>query len=182
MKTIYKKQQINIIKGDLFDNIEKIVTAGNNGSSVIVPHVCNNIDLFGAGFAAETAKHYPIVKENYHLLGKSFLQNNLGYVQFVEVLNDKKYGHKLVFANMIAQNGILNKLSNPRPLNYLALTNSMLLISRYISQNFMQFTEQNVQIHSPKFGSGLAGGNWHFIKDLIDDIWNKYQVVIYDHK
>ena len=176
MKTIHKKQEINIIKGDLFDNIEQIVRAGNNGSSVIVPHVCNNIDLFGAGFAAETARHYPIVKENYHLLGKSFLQNNLGYVQFVEVLSDKKYEHKLVFANMIAQRGIINKTSNPRPLNYLALVKSMVGVSQYISKNF----DGDIQIHAPKFGCGLAGGNWKFVEELINDIWSDKIVFIYD--
>lgn len=176
MKTIHKKQEINIIKGDLFDNIEQIVRAGNNGSSVIVPHVCNNIDLFGAGFAAETARHYPIVKENYHLLGKSFLQNNLGYVQFVEVLSDKKYEHKLVFANMIAQRGIINKTSNPRPLNYLALVKSMVGVSQYISKNF----DGDVQIHAPKFGCGLAGGNWKFVEELVNDIWVQQSVFIYD--
>jgi len=176
MKTIHKKQEINIIKGDLFDNIEQIVRAGNNGSSVVVPHVCNNINLFGAGFAAETARHYPIVKENYHLLGKSFLQNNLGYVQFVEVLSDKKYEHKLVFANMIAQRGIINKTSNPRPLNYLALVKSMVGVSQYISKNF----DGDIQIHAPKFGCGLAGGNWKFVEELINDIWSDKIVFIYD--
>ena len=176
MKTIHKKQEINIIKGDLFDNIEQVVRAGNNGSSVIVPHVCNNIDLFGAGFAAETARHYPIVKENYHLLGKSFLQNNLGYVQFVEVLSDKKYEHKLVFANMIAQSGIINKISNPRPLNYLALVKSMVGVSQYISKNL----DGDIQIHAPKFGCGLAGGNWKFVEELITDIWSDKTVFIYD--
>lgn len=176
MKTVKTKQEINFVKGNLFDYVEQIVKAGNNGSSVIVTHVCNNIDLFGAGFAAEVTQHYPIVKENYHLLGKSFLQNNLGYVQFVEVLHESKYGHKLVFANMIAQQGIINKSSNPRPLNYLALTKSMLGVSRYISNNF----DDSVQIHAPKFGSGLAGGNWAFITNLIEDIWSKKRVFIYN--
>lgn len=178
MKTIHQEQHINIIKGDLFDNIEQIVRAGNNGSSVIVPHVCNNLDLFGAGFAAEIVRHYPIVKENYHLLGKSFLQNNLGYVQFIEVLSDKKYEHRLVFANMIAQRGIINKTSNPRPLNYLALVKSMVGVSQYISKNF----DGDVQIHAPKFGSGLAGGNWTFIRELLSDIWGNTTVFIYEYK
>ena len=107
----------SIIRGNLFEFIEPRIRSGNNGSSVIVPHVCNNIDLFGAGFAAAVSKHYPIVKENYHLLGKNFLKNNLGYVQYVKVLEDKNYGHNLIFANMIAQNSTISK-SNPRPLNY----------------------------------------------------------------
>jgi hypothetical protein len=39
-----------------------------------------------------------------------------------------------------------------------------------------------VQIHAPKFGSGLAGGNWAFIQELIKDIWNNYSVFIYHNK
>jgi hypothetical protein len=36
-----------------------------------------------------------------------------------------------------------------------------------------------VQIHAPKFGCGLAGGNWNFIQDLITDIWKNIQVFVY---
>ena len=179
MKTIKTKQEINFVKGNLFDYVEQNIRAGNNGSSAIVPHVCNNVDLFGAGFAAEVAQHYPIVKENYHLLGKSFLKNNLGYVQFVEVFSDPKYGHKLIFANMIAQNGVVSK-SNSRPLHYGALVKSMYSINRYLLENFNN--EYKVEIHCPKFGCGLAGGNWNFIQDLILDIWSNYRVVTYSIK
>jgi hypothetical protein len=36
-----------------------------------------------------------------------------------------------------------------------------------------------VEIHSPKFGSGLAGGNWNFIEELIKDIWYDCEVFVY---
>lgn len=178
MKTLDKTQTNNIvhINGDLFDYIEGVVKAGNNGFSIIVPHVCNNIGAFGAGFAGAISKHYPIVKENYHLLGLSFLKNNPGYVQFIEVYKDAKFGHKLIFANMIAQNGLINK-QNTRPLNYLSLAKSMIGINQYISKNFDN--ENRIQIHCPKFGSGLSGGNWNFIEELIKDIWTKHPIFIY---
>lgn len=163
------------IKGDLFDYIQNRIKAGNNGSSVIVPHVCNNIDLFGAGFAAAVSKHYSIVKENYHLLGKSFLKNNPGYVQYVKVLEDKNYGHSLIFANMIAQNSTISK-SNPRPLNYRYLIQSMIDVDKFIKSKYQ---EQKIEIHMPKFGCGLAGGNWNFIKDLIDDVWYEHNIYVY---
>ena len=163
------------IKGDLFDYIEDRIKAGNNGSSVIIPHVCNNIDLFGAGFAAAVSKHYSIVKENYHLLGKSFLKNNPGYVQYVKVLEDKNYGHSLIFANMIAQNSTISK-SNPRPLNYRYLIQSMIDVDKFIKSKYQ---EQKIEIHMPKFGCGLAGGNWNFIKDLIDDVWYEHNIYVY---
>lgn len=175
MKTLSKKDSLHIINGDLFDHLEDSIVAGNNGTTVIVPHVCNNINSFGAGFAAAVAKHYPIVKENYHLLGYKFLKNNLGYVQFVEVKKTIPFNHKLIFANMIAQNGTINK-DNPRPLNYLALSKCMVNVRNYINTHFK---DQPVQIKCPKFGCGLAGGNWLFIQDLIQDIWTNFDIIVY---
>jgi hypothetical protein len=87
IKTINKKNSNNIVYSnyDLFEMVRTRVSSGNEGATVFVPHVCNNIDLFGAGFAAQVALKYPVVKENYHLLGKSFLKTNLGYCQIVKV-------------------------------------------------------------------------------------------------
>lgn len=176
MKTITKKDNLYTINGDLFEHLEDSIKAGNNGTSIIVPHVCNNIDLFGAGFAAAVSQHYPMVKENYHLLGSKFLKDNLGYVQFVEVKKNVPFNHKLIFANMIAQQGTINR-NNPRPLHYLALTKCMVNIRNYIITNFK---DQKVQIRCPKFGCGLAGGNWFFIQDLIKDIWTDFDIIVYN--
>lgn len=165
---------------NIFESIKKRAEAKNQGTTVIVPHVCNNSDLFGAGFAAQIAEIYPEVKSNYHLLGKNFLKANLGHAQFINVFEDKQYGHKIIVVNMIAQNGIRSS-SNIRPLNYAALCRSMIDVSRYIQMNtgFLNKNER-VEIHAPKFGSGLAGGNWNFISELISDIWYKYPVFIYN--
>lgn len=175
MKTIIQKDSLYTVNGDLFNNLEDSINAGNNGTSIIVPHVCNNINVFGAGFAGAVANHYPIVKENYHLLGSTFLKNNLGYVQFVEVKKVMPFNHKLIFANMIAQNHTISK-NNPRPLNYLALTKCMVGVRNYIS-SYMK--DQPIQIKCPKFGCGLAGGNWFFIQDLIKDIWSDCDIIVY---
>lgn len=177
MQTINKKySNIVTIHNDLFNYVEQHIYAGNNGTSIIVPHVCNNVNTFGAGFAGAIANRYPIVKENYHLLGNKFLQNNLGYVQFIETNKDKTFGHKLIFANMIAQNNIISK-KNPRPLNYLALVKCMNQINMFVSKNFNNDT--SVEIHAPRFGCGLAGGNWNFVEELISDIWTNIPVRIY---
>lgn len=169
------KSSLPLIRGDLFTHINDRFNNNQNKTSIIIPHVCNNINLFGAGFAHSVALNYPIVKENYHLLGNHFLKNNLGYTQFVEVAKDS-YGHKLIFANMISQNGIRSS-SHHRPLNYYALTQSMSLVSKFISKYFDK--ENRVEIHAPKFGCGLAGGNWNLIEYLIEDIWHNIPVYIY---
>ena len=164
---------------DIFESIRNRIKADHNGSTVIVPHVCNNIDLFGAGFAAQVADNYPEVKANYHMLGKNFLKNNLGHAQIIKVYEEPKYRHKLYFVNMIAQNGIRGQ-NNLRPLNYAALTKSMIQVSSFIRNNtgFLNKSER-IEIHAPKFGSGLAGGNWNFISDLIEDIWYPYNMFVY---
>lgn len=178
---IQNKNLFLINNNDLFESITKRIKAESNGATVIVPHVCNNIDLFDAGFAGQVANKYPEVKANYHMLGKTFLKNNLGHSQIIKVYEQPKYKHKLYFVNMIAQNGVRGPKNN-RPLNYAALMKSMIQISQFIHTNtaFFQKTE-NVEIHAPKFGSGLAGGNWTFINELINDIWGKYPVFIYNY-
>ena len=184
MKTALKNDNKSIVYSDkdLFEIIVARVKAGNNGATIFVPHVCNNADAFGAGFAAQVAQKYPIVKENYHMLGKNFLRQNFGYCQLVKVYEDAKYKHKLIFANMIAQNGFKNP-QNPRPLNYLALVKSMNSMSQHIMLKTGFATKnEKIEIHCPKFGSGLAGGNWNFVSELIEDIWSKYFVTVYNYR
>lgn len=177
MKTKTFNHKYVLTNSNLFDSIKKRVQTDHLGATVFVPHVCNNIDLFGAGFAAQVAKHYPIVKDNYHMLGKNFLKNNFGYSQLVKVYTNNKYKHKLYFVNMIAQNGTIGS-DNRRPLNYLALAKSM----NSLAQTINSCNHERIEIHCPKFGSGLAGGNWNFISDLIEDIWGKYNVFVYEYK
>lgn len=178
-KKYQKPDKSKYSNDDIFDIIESRISGGNSGSTVFVPHVCNNIDLFGAGFAAQVGEKYPDVKANYHMLGKNFLTKNMGYSQIVKTKEDKLYKHKLYFVNMVAQNGIRSH-NNPRPINYYGLVKSMVALAKFIDSNtgFLNKTEQ-VEIHCPKFGSGLAGGNWLFISDLIKDIWGKYPVIVY---
>jgi hypothetical protein len=171
-------KHFSISKKNIFETSKLIVNAKTiGGSSVIIPHVCNNVDLFGAGFAAAVAATYPISKDNYHLLGKKFLKDHPGYTQFIDVSYEKQYNRRLIIANMIAQNGVRSK-NNPRPLNYAYLTKSMLEVKKFININFD--SENSVEIHCPKFGSGLAGGNWKFIEYLIEDIWNNIKVVVHE--
>lgn len=168
-KIIYIKNR------DIFDNIKNIIKAEHNGCSIIVPHVCNNVNAFGAGFAGAVAQYYPEVKANFHMLGN---QAKLGHTQFIAVSKDKKYGHSIIFANMIAQNKLINS-NNKRPLNYAALVYCMNQVKSYAADISSKIDSTKVEIHCPKFGSGLAGGNWSFISELINDIWYDYNTFVY---
>lgn len=177
MRTKNKKKDptVHMIKNqNIFSCIKDRIHSGNLGCTVIVPHVCNNINGFGAGFAGDVSLSYPIVKNNFHLLGN---RAKLGHTQFVFADSDTIYKHSIIFANMIAQNGVISK-TNSRPLNYAALVYCMANVKAYIS-DLLKNTDSQVEIHAPKFGSGLAGGNWLFIQELIADIWGDFQVFIY---
>lgn len=162
---------------DIFCKTESLIKdSSSNHSCIIIPHVCNNISVFGGGFAKDVGDRYPIVRENFLALGKK--ESKLGKVQYIDVYTNNNSKTKLVFANMIAQNGVKSE-KNIRPLNYNALVYCMNDIIRFCS-NLKTNHIENIEIHCPKFGSGLAGGNWFFIQDLIKDIWHHYPVYIYN--
>lgn len=171
------KNNIFYTKKNIFDVCLSIIKSKELGSSIVIPHVCNNINVFGAGFAAAISKEFPEVKDNYHLLGKN---QKLGHVQYISVKKDKDYGHEIIVANMIAQNGIRSP-KNPRPLNYFALGYCMKNISSFIQNKKHNDNTISFQIHCPKFGSGLAGGNWNFVQNLIEDVWTNEKITVYQY-
>lgn len=177
MKTKSRNKSNTIIYTDkeIFESSINRILSKENGSTVIIPHVCNNVNTFGAGFANAVAKKFPIVKENFHLL----TQPNLGQNQFISVLQDKQYGHELFIVNMIAQNGLFGP-NNPRPLNYAALTFCMHDIKNRAKKIKNKLENSCVEIHAPKFGSGLAGGEWKFISEIINDLWLGIPVYVYE--
>lgn len=177
LKTAKKISNITYITGDIFSvSKSRISLSSTIGANVIIPHVCNNIGVFGGGFSGSISNEFPIVRENFYLLGK---KTKLGYVQFISVLKNTQNHNSLIVANMIAQNGTIGK-DNSRPLNYEYLVKCMTDVRNY-SENLKQSSEQNVEIHCPKFGSGLAGGNWNLIEYLIEDIWSNQKVFVYSY-
>lgn len=137
-------------EGDLFQNLDNLY------KGVLIPHVCNNLGVFGAGFVIPLSKKFPLAKESYQ---KSSLE--LGTTGFVKVQKN------IVVANMIAQNGT----GGLRPLRYNALAKCLDEVSDYAIFHDMQ-------IFAPMFGSGLAGGNWLFIEELIKDAWLNRQLKV----
>jgi len=160
-------------KSNLFEAIHNRVKSKDKGSTVMIPHICNNVGLFGGGFTAGISKYFPIVKENFHMLGAS---SKLGTSQYVSVFRNAKYNYEIIFCNMIVEN---MNTDISRNLNYGALVYSMVDIKHYIHKYKQLNDNIRVEIHCPKIGSGSAGGNWHFVEALIEDIWNGTDVFAY---
>lgn len=168
MKNNLYNTSYKLVFGDLFEDISK------QSADCIIPHVVSNMNGFNSGFASAIEKRYPIVKANYDLL----TIYKLGENQFIKINAGGK--RSLIFVNMIAQNA--NTKRGKRQLNYLSLVRCMAGISVYIKNNYSEFDSNKIEIHSPKFGCGAAGGNWTFISDLIDDIWGEFPTFVYSPK
>ena len=137
----------------------------NESGPILIPHVCNNMGVMGAGVAlsirnkwVEAYNYYKSHMDYYiknYETHKDPIKKLLGQVSHIGV------EHNLIIANMIAQHGTIS--SNPRPIKYNALVKCMEEVTIVCGSRY--------KICCPKFGSALAGGNWDFIKLLIEDIW-----------
>jgi len=143
-------------QGDLFEHLPADKVS-------VVPHVCNNRNGFGRGFALVVSQKFPVVKEKYHLRPKE-----LGHAYPVKA-NDN-----LIIFNMIAQNGYITK-NNPVPLDYLVLTKCLRKLHHLV--NFIG--PDHVKIIAPKFGSALAGGSWPVIEQMINNIFAKEEFNVF---
>jgi hypothetical protein len=131
----------------------------------LIIHVCNDAGGFGSGFAGAIKNKYPIVREKYlewyNGLDSSYPRLKLGQIQFVEV--DKN----LTFCNMIAQSRpggrefyIKGETIHLPPIRYECLEECLWAVKE-ATQN------EEIDIVGPKFGAGLAGGNWYEIEKRI---------------
>jgi O-acetyl-ADP-ribose deacetylase (regulator of RNase III) len=130
----------------------------------LIPHCCNNLGGWGSGFVVALSHKWKEPEKQYRSL-KGYV---LGDVQFVQVEPN------IVVANMIAQRGYLSS-SNPTPLNYVALEKCMGRVGERIHSVKTPFI-----ITAPKFGAGLAGGNWNTIEKMINETWGDLHVEIYE--
>ena len=166
------------VKGDLFKGIK-------GKKNVLIVHVVNDKGAFGSGFVVPLGDNFPWCEEAYHRWHEGKVSMNLyntwkstpdgiqggkpkfelGQTLFVE--DNQKMLEPWV-AHCCAQT-----LGGKRPLFYNKLADCM-------EQVALVCQELKLNIHAPKFGSGLAGGNWDFIENLIEDIWGHLSVTIYE--
>lgn len=133
---------------------------------VVVPHVCNDVGGWGSGFVLAINKVSQKPKEEYKKFSK---QNDfkLGQIQTIWIKDN------FWVCNMIAQRDYGAKLShkgtylNIPNIRYDSLRECLLRLKVEISRATMK-----VVVVSPKFGSGLAGGDWNKIEALILEVFS----------
>jgi len=132
---------IKYVKGDATKPI-------GHGNKLII-HCSNDENKWGAGFVLALSKRWKQPEAMFRLLKNA----KLGEVQFVNVEKD------ITVANMIGQHGI-KAMPNDKPIRYDAINEALKKVNEYAIQN-------NFTVHCPKFGAGLAGGDWNVIETLI---------------
>ena len=138
------------------------------GNKIIV-HVCNDVNLFGAGFVLALSNKWPITKKSFHEIKPE--DRKLGNVQFVSVAPD------ILVANMIAQRHVKSFVVDGvivPPIRYDALRQCLQKVN-------VQAVSNGSTIHMPRIGCGLAGATWSKILPIIEECLT-VDVYVYDFK
>jgi O-acetyl-ADP-ribose deacetylase (regulator of RNase III) len=167
---------LQYIKGD--------ATAPVGNIPKIIPHCCNDVGRFGAGFAAAVAKRWPTVKDLYlgwYRSNPTILSNDsngacevsdrmsLGETQIIKVEPD------IWVVNIIGQHGTGMGSGGRPPVRYDALKKGFAATCRWAHIH-------EAGIHMPRVGAGLAGGHWGNIENIIKlELVNRgIEVTVYD--
>jgi O-acetyl-ADP-ribose deacetylase (regulator of RNase III) len=135
-------------------------TSPSGDGKKLIIHVCNDIGAWGAGFVLAISKKWPQPETNYKSWrkksqpGQGDSEFKLGNIQIVKVEDD------VYVVNMIGQRGIRTKKGVP-PVRYDAIEECLKKVA-LVAKSI------NASIHAPKFGAGLAGGDWTIIEKLIE--------------
>jgi O-acetyl-ADP-ribose deacetylase (regulator of RNase III) len=142
----------------------------------LIPHVCNDAGGWGSGFVIALSRKWLEPEKAYREWHYSRSCNiegfevaipfGLGRIQLATV------SPEITVANMIAQSGFDYNLRPP--IRYGALAKCMFRV-------LQQARRLQASIHCPKFGAGLAGGDWNVIEQMIQEIWveNDLSVTVY---
>ncbi len=156
--------KLTYVKGDLFKSI-------TGKTPILVPHICNDIGGWGSGFVVAVSKFDRTAENAYRswFVRKqsiSVMSSNLelGATQLVWCKD------KVDIVNMVAQHNTI-AVGEKTPIRYWALSKCM----KWLADKVLAGEETNStnakEIWCPRFGAGLARGNWDFIETLIKEIW-----------
>lgn len=147
--------KITYVKGDATKPI-------GDGQKFII-HVCNDIGGWGAGFVLALSRRWSAPEERYRSMSENELK--LGNVQFVYVEED------IQVVNMIGQHLTWTENGIP-PIRYEAIRECLKKVNKAAEI-------AHATIHCPRFGAGLAGGDWNKIEEIIKETIT-VDVTVYD--
>lgn len=155
------------------------------GGLRVIPHIVNNKGGFGSGFVLSLNKRWKEPKEVYKKWYSKFKENDiedekiLGLITIVPVASSEE--NPLYVVNMCSQNGY-KSAENPRPVSYSALIKCLHTLSIWLYERSLDGYTTKISIHMPKIGSGLGGGDFNIIEEIILGTIGEYDIYVYDLK
>lgn len=165
----------------------------NEGGIRILPHVCNNLGGWGAGYVVALSRRWPEPERRYRewsaLCAEEGKKLPLGETQIIRVSDE--HG-ELFVANMVAQDGYRTR-DRRVAVDSGALNSCLGWLGEWAVN--MDFIRQGFDtgrrrwhgrrpppavFHMPRIGCGLGGGSWSEIEGMIQKHLGVRQVVVYD--
>ncbi len=156
---------------------------GATDTHAVIVHCCNDIGKFGAGFVLALNKKWLRVRAYYvgwHHRGwtqeitdahnGTQIPFKLGQVHVVDV------EPHISVANLIGQSGC-GYFMGLAPIRYGAIEEGLLRLRE-------RMKDIKWSMHAPRFGSGLAGGEWPKIEEIIKRVfwYTDVSITVYDFK
>ena len=159
---------INYVKGDATRPV-------GEGPKFIL-HVVNDIGLWGAGFVLAISRRWMKPEEAYYSMGQRCNGYALGNIDVVKVEDD------LWVINMVGQSGVGQRGSSQPPIRYKAIRRALESVTIECLDSEYRGLFKAVSVHAPRFGSGLAGGDWNIIEQIINETLLEagVKVTVYD--
>jgi O-acetyl-ADP-ribose deacetylase (regulator of RNase III) len=151
---------ITYLKGD--------ATQPKGDGDKLIVHCCNDIGAWGAGFVMALSRRWKAPEREYHQWFKR-TEPQLGEVQFVQVEDD------IWVCNMIGQHKTGTHNGVP-PIRYDAIKEGLMEIRSVIKRCRPHVLKS---IHAPRFGAGLAGGEWKKIEMLLKSELSQYDIPVF---
>jgi O-acetyl-ADP-ribose deacetylase (regulator of RNase III) len=164
--------KINYVKGD--------ATQPQGDGVKYIIHCCNDEGAWGAGFVMALSRRweYPeVFYRNWAADGITYSEVpfKLGEIQWMYVEDN------IVVCNMIGQHGTRTVDGVP-PVRYDAIAECLVKVRKLIQDRLVPPPEQLCSVHCPRFGAGLAGGDWEKIEWLLQTylVDHGVPVTVYD--
>lgn len=152
-------------KGDL-------IKAAQLGEVDIIAHCCNCFNTMGSGIAPQIAKAFPNAKRVDDATNSGD-RDKLGDAT-VSVTDFEN--HTVWVYNLYGQYGYWSRRDGGIDLNYFFLAKSL----EAMRNDMLYFDAQDAKIGFPKIGCGLAGGDWTVVSQIIETIFEGFDVTIYE--
>ena len=132
-------------------------------------HGCNCSNAMVSGVARAIYEAFPEVKEKYHAYASQYEYSNYAKKQLLGEIQSVKSRDKIIY-NLFTQ---LNYgYDGKRYVDYVALLKCFISLTEALEGQIIAI---------PKIGSGLAGGSWIFIEQMINDATqDKLEIWVYE--